>query len=101
MPSNDTKILEFNQYQKSDKAPFIISGDPEGIISSFTSIENKHDIYRGKDCMKKFCEFLREHTMKIINFIKKKMKLLTRNSRNHMKMQKFVIFVKKNLKINI
>ena len=24
MPSIDTKILEFNQYQKSDKAPFII-----------------------------------------------------------------------------
>ena len=25
-------------------------------ISSFRSIENKHDAYRGKDCMKKFCE---------------------------------------------
>ena len=24
MPSGDTKILEFNQYQKSDEAPFII-----------------------------------------------------------------------------
>ena len=24
MPSEDTKILEINQYQKSDKAPFII-----------------------------------------------------------------------------
>ena len=23
----DTKILEFNQYQKSDKAPFIINAD--------------------------------------------------------------------------
>ena len=28
--------------------------------------------------MKKFCEFLREHTMKIINFKKKKMNLLTK-----------------------
>ena len=27
-------------------------------ISSLRSIENKHDIYRGKDCMKTFCEFL-------------------------------------------
>ena len=35
-------------------------------ISSFRIIENKHDIYRGKDCMKKFCEFLREHAMKLI-----------------------------------
>ena len=39
-------------------------------LSSFTSIENKHDVYRGKDCTKKFCEFLREHAMKII--LKKK-----------------------------
>ena len=47
-------------------------------IFSFRSTENKHDVYRGKDCMKKFCEFLSEHTMKIINFKKKKMKLLTK-----------------------
>ena len=47
-------------------------------ISSCKSIEKKHDVYRGKDCMKKFCEFLREHTMKIISFRKKKMKLLTK-----------------------
>ena len=31
---------------------------------------------RGKDFMKKFCESLREHAMEIINFGKKKMKLL-------------------------
>ena len=42
-------------------------------ISWFRSIENKHDVYRGKDCLKKFCEFLREHTMEIINFKKKKL----------------------------
>ena len=109
MPSENTKILEFDQYQKSDKAAFITHADLECIlekidgcknnpenssktkvnkhipsgfsmstISSFRSIENKHDVYRGKDCMKKFCEFLREHAMKIINFKKKKMKLLTK-----------------------
>ena len=32
MPSEDTKILEFNQYQKSDKAPFIIYANLECII---------------------------------------------------------------------
>ena len=32
MPSEDTKILEFNQYQKSDKATFIIYADLEFII---------------------------------------------------------------------
>ena len=47
-------------------------------ISSFRSIENKHGVYRGKNCMKKLCEYLREHIMKIINFEKRKMKLLTK-----------------------
>ena len=50
-------------------------------ISSFRSIEHKHHVYRGKDCkdcMKKFCESLREHKMKIMNFKKKKLKLLTK-----------------------
>ena len=107
MPSEDTKILEFNQYQKSEKAPFItyleciiekINGcknNPEksytakvsqhipscflmSTISSFRSIENKHDIYKPKDCMIKFCRFLRKHAMKVINFKKKKLKLLTK-----------------------
>ena len=43
-------------------------------VSSFRSIESKHDVYRGKECMKTFCESLREHAMKIINFKKKKKK---------------------------
>ena len=51
-------------------------------ISSFRSIENKHNVSRGKYCMKKFCESLREHAMKIINFRKKRIiinkKLLTK-----------------------
>ena len=102
MPSEDTKILEFNRYKKSDKVPFTIYADLECItekidgcinnhenssttkvsehilwcfsmstISSFKSIENKHDVYRGKDCMKKFCESLTQHAVKIINFLKK------------------------------
>ena len=32
MPSQDTKILEFNQYQKSEKVPFIIYTDLECIM---------------------------------------------------------------------
>ena len=32
MPCEDTKILEFNQYQKSDKAPFFIYADLECLI---------------------------------------------------------------------
>ena len=93
---------KFNQYQKSDKVPFVIfanlecliekiknnsenssttkvgqhirSGFSMSTISSFKGIE----VYRGKDCMKKFCEYLREHALKIINFKAKKMKLLTK-----------------------
>ena len=103
MSSEDTKILEFNQYQKSDKAPFIIYAELECIIekidgcknnpgnlsttkvskhipsgfsmptkSSFRGIENKQDVYRGKNCLKTFCKFLREHAVKIINFKEKK-----------------------------
>ena len=47
------------------------------IISSFRGIENQYDVYKGKDCMEKCCESLREHTMEIITFKKRKMKLLT------------------------
>ena len=109
VPFEDTKILEFNQYQKSDKAPFIIYADLECIIEtidgcknnpenssttkvskdipsgfsmstilSIRSTENKHDVYKGKDCMKKFCESLGQHAVKIINLKKKKRKLLTK-----------------------
>ena len=52
-------------------------------ISSFKDIESKHDVYRGKDCTKKFYESLREHEMEIINFKKKKMKLLTNEQKSY------------------
>ena len=46
-------------------------------ISSFRSIGKKHDVFRGKDCMKNFCEYLRGHTMKIINFFLKKIEIIS------------------------
>ena len=46
--------------------------------------------------MKRFCEYLRQHAIKINNFKKKKMKLLT-NEQQYL----YTIFVKKSLKINI
>ena len=46
----------------------IPSGSSMSTILSFTSVENENDICRGKDCMKNFCESLREHAMKITNF---------------------------------
>ena len=41
-------------------------------IWTFEGIENKDGLYRGEDCKKKSCEYLREHKMKVINSEKKK-----------------------------
>ena len=41
-------------------------------------MENKHTLYRGEDCMKKFCTSLRQDTTKVLNFEKKKMLPLTK-----------------------
>ena len=38
--SEDTKIIEFNQYQKSDKASFIIHADLEFIIEKIDGRKN-------------------------------------------------------------
>ena len=40
MPSDDNKILEFKQYQKSDKAPFIIYADLECTIEKLHGFKN-------------------------------------------------------------
>ena len=40
LPFEDTEILEFNQYQKSDKAPFIIYADLECIIERIDRYKN-------------------------------------------------------------
>ena len=66
----------------------IQSGSSMSTLSLLKSIENKHYVYRGKDCMKKFCESLRERAIKIINFKKKKTKLLTKEHRKYIKMNR-------------
>ena len=38
---------------------------------SFDVIENKLGYYRGRDCIKKLCEKLKDHALKIINYEKK------------------------------
>ena len=53
-------------------------------IWTFDHIENKYSLYRRKDCMKKFCESLREHTNNAIDFEKKKMlPLIKENLKPH------------------
>ena len=118
MPSEDTKIPAFDQNKKykapfiiytdlecliekidgcknnpensstSKVSEHIPSDFSMSTISSFKSIQNKNDVYAGKDFIKKFCESLREHTVKIISFKKKKVKLLTKEqqeSHKHVK----------------
>ena len=40
IPSEDTKILEFNQYQKSDKPRFITDADLECLIQKIDGCKN-------------------------------------------------------------
>ena len=47
-------------------------------ISAYDYIGNKNTLNRGKVCMKKCCETLREHAKSIIDFEKKKMLPLTK-----------------------
>ena len=69
-------------------------------IWAFHHIENKHDLYRGKDFMKKFCTSLREHTKNIIiDFEKKKMLPLTKEElKSHQDAKVCYICGKKNPK---
>ena len=46
-------------------------------IQGFDHIKNKHTLDHGKDCLKRFCESLKEHGNRIIHFEKKKMLPLT------------------------
>ena len=75
----------------------IPSGFSMSTTSSFKSIENSHDLYRGKDCMKKFCKYLREHVMKIT----KELIHEQRNSKNHIKMQKSVVSPRKTISVKL
>ena len=43
MYSEDTKIIEFHQYEKSDKAPFIIYADLECLIEKIDGCKNNPD----------------------------------------------------------
>ena len=52
-------------------------------IWAFDHIENKHTLYHGKDCMKKICKSLREHTKNIIDFLKKMLPLTKEELKSH------------------
>ena len=47
------------------------------LICSFNSKENKHNFYRGRDCIKRFYSDLKELGTKIVNYKQKEMTRLT------------------------
>ena len=59
---NESSTTEINKHTPSGYSLFT--------HCSFDKTKNKLDYYRGKDCMKKFCKYLREHATKIINYEK-------------------------------
>ena len=88
MPSKKDNILEFNQYMKSNKMPYIIYADIESLIKKHrwmcknpensSKIQQKLktkflvDVQCGIDCMKKFFISVREDAGNVINFEKMK-----------------------------
>ena len=48
---------------------------------SFDKSENKQTYYRGRDCMKRFCDDLKEHDTRITNYEMKPMDLLTEDEK--------------------
>ena len=58
------------------------------LVSSFDSKQNKHNFYRGKDCIKKFCGDLKELGTRIINYEQKQMIPLTDNKNKFYEKQK-------------
>ena len=67
-------------------------------ISSFKSLENKHDVYRGKNCLKTFHRSLMGQAMEMINFKKKKIKLLTNEQQKPYEIVKICYICKENPK---
>ena len=67
---------------------------------SFNESKNKLNYYRKDDCMNKFCEGLREHVPKIINYEKKKMIPLTRKEKIYHNKQKICNICKKEFDNN-
>ena len=56
----------------------IPSGFSMSSVSSFRSKEKNHDVYKGKDYMKRFCRFLRKHEIKII--LKRKQEVINKRA---------------------
>ena len=71
MPNECNITLKYNHGEKSLKDPFMIYADLYGkkmpLYTFWLFI-----FYRGKDGMEKFCKDVREHTIRQVNYEKKK-----------------------------
>ena len=77
-------LLKMNTCDNNPNKSYTIAKalhEPSGyslvVCCSFDKSENEQTYYRGRDCMKKFCEDLKEHVNRIINFEMKPMIPLT------------------------
>ena len=66
--------------------------------SQFDATKNKHDYYRGKDCMKKISNDLKKHATKIIMKKKDMMPLINKKNISHRKQNICYICQKKKKK---
>ena len=64
------------------------SGYSLSLICSFDETKNRHKFYRRKDCIKRFCNDLKEIATEIINYKEKEMTLLKDKEINFYKRQK-------------
>ena len=93
------KIILKNLIQ-TKKTKHTPSGYSLFLNCSFDATKNKLDCYRGKDyrgkdCMERFCKNLREHAIKIIDYEKKEMILLTDRENKSYEKQKLCYICKK------
>ena len=70
------------------KAKHVPSGYSIVTCCSYDKSKNERKYYRGEDCMKWFCKYLREQAMKIINHEKKEMIPWTNEEKESYKNQK-------------
>ena len=83
-----------NESYTERKAMHEPSGYALDLICSFDSKLNKHNFYRGKDCIKTFCSNLKEFGTEIVIYKQKEMVDLTTNDVFFMKVKKYVIYAK-------
>ena len=90
--SNETQFREW-KIQLTMSISFISSKDSHETCNMHTKSDNME--IKDKDCMKRFCKILKEHTTKIVNYEKKEMIPLTDEENKSYRKQKVCYICKK------